>query len=62
MDDGYVVQEILAHRRRRGKLQWQVKWKGWTDPTWEPAAMFLNGINTVWDDYNRTAGLKVIDI
>lgn len=36
----YEVEEILAQRVRRGKLEYRVKWKGWAleESTWEPEA------------------------
>jgi len=30
------VEEILDRRRTSGRLQYLVKWRGFTDPTWEP--------------------------
>ena len=35
--DEYEVEEILSHRKRRGKLQFLVKWKGYADHenTWQ---------------------------
>ena len=34
----YAVESILAHRRRGGGLQFQVKWIGYEKPTWERRA------------------------
>ena len=34
----YAVESILAHRRRGGGLQFQVKWIGYETPTWERRA------------------------
>jgi hypothetical protein len=44
-DDGeleWEVEKILAKRTYRRQLQYLVKWKGWTDPTWEPARNLTN--------------------
>ena len=38
----YEVESILNHRRLRGRLQFLVKWKGYTDATWEPEKNLLN--------------------
>ena len=32
----WEVEEILDSRRTRERLQYLVKWRGFTDPTWEP--------------------------
>ena len=36
----HVVSKVLAHRTRQGRLEFQVRWKGYTaaDDTWEPEA------------------------
>jgi len=35
-EEEWEVEEILNSRRTRGRLQYLVKWRGFTDPTWEP--------------------------
>ena len=35
-EEEWEVEEILDSRRTRGWLQYLVKWRGFTDPTWEP--------------------------
>ena len=37
-EDEYNVECILAERTHRRQLQYQVKWEGWVELTWEPAA------------------------
>jgi hypothetical protein len=42
-EEEYVVEEILDSRETRNNgLQYFVKWTGYTDPTWEPAAYHDN--------------------
>jgi hypothetical protein len=37
-EEEYEVEEIVDERTYRNKLQFQVKWKGFDEVTWEPAA------------------------
>lgn len=38
-EEEYEVEAIVSERLdRRGRIEYQVKWVGWEDPTWEPAA------------------------
>lgn len=42
-EEEYAVEEILDSRETRNNgLQYFVKWTGYTDPTWEPAAYYDN--------------------
>ena len=40
----YAVENILSHRKRRGKTQYLVKWKGYADHenTWQSASDLEN--------------------
>jgi hypothetical protein len=38
----YTVETVLKSRIHYNKLQYLVKWVGWTDPTWEPAIFLQN--------------------
>ena len=40
----YIVEEILSHRSGRGRIDFLVKWKGYTDATWEPERFLQNEI------------------
>jgi transposase InsO family protein/predicted aspartyl protease len=46
LEDGeleYEVQEVLAVKLVRGKLQYRIQWKGWDpDPEWYPASALSN--------------------
>ena len=37
-NERFIVEEVLDHRRKRMGLQYLVRWKGYPDATWEPAA------------------------
>ena len=41
--DLYIVERLLAERRRNGKTQFKVRWDGYTsaDDTWEDEASIL---------------------
>ena len=38
----YIVEEILSHRSRGRRTRYLVKWKGYTDATWEPEEYLQN--------------------
>src|SRR5271169_558469 len=48
-EEEYEVEEILDSRLFRGKLQYFVKWKGYTteENSWEPAENVANAANAV---------------
>ena len=58
-DDTWTVEKILGTRKTKvpgqakNVLQWHVQWK-FGDKTWETRDQFLNGINTIWKDYNNS--------
>ncbi|KAH7624275.1 putative Transposon Tf2-6 polyprotein [Nannochloris sp. 'desiccata'] len=41
-DAFYEVEKIISHRGKPPNRTLRVKWKGYTTPTWEPEANFLN--------------------
>ena len=41
-EEEYAVQHIVTERMFRNKLQYEVKWVGYEDTTWEPAAHLAN--------------------
>ena len=47
----YDVEEVLSHRGSGPKLQYQVRWRGFSDPTWEPARNLANAHECV-QEYN----------
>jgi len=53
--DEWPVEAVLKHRRRAGKLEFLVKWKGYeaSDACWEPWENFFPGYNTEVVDYCR---------
>ncbi len=49
----------MDHRYRNGRMYWKVKWKGHTEPTWEPAKSFMGDIQIDWWEYNKTNSVQV---
>ena len=49
----YIVKKILSHCRRRGKLQYLVKWIGYNDATWEPEHFLKNEAGQDLDPLKR---------
>jgi len=41
-DDAYVVSRVSAHRGSPGRYEYLTHWEGYSDPTWEPTASFLD--------------------
>ena len=37
-NERFIVEEVLDHRRKRMGLQYLVRWKGYPDAAWKPAA------------------------
>jgi hypothetical protein len=49
-EDEWEVEEVLAVRKRRGKLQYRVKWLGFDDdPEWYPASDLTNAPHKLRD-------------
>jgi hypothetical protein len=53
-----VVDKILGHRTRAGKLQWQVLWQDGST-TWEFARSFVGDVERDWLIYNHDHNLVV---
>jgi len=47
----YEVERILSHRGAPGSYEYQIKWKNWRVPTWEPEANLrdLAIVQDYWD-------------
>ena len=60
-DDTYVVEQILGHRVRHGKLQWRVRWKGYdsSHDSWEPTSCFTGYVQAAWVKYNKDNNVVV---
>ena len=48
----YEVENILAKRVHKGKLQYFVKWKNFDETTWEPLA-HLKDVRDMIDEFER---------
>ena len=57
--DTWIVEKILRHEKRNGKLYWQVKWQDSDTLTWKPANSFIGDIQNDWLLYNSRVGLEV---
>jgi transposase InsO family protein len=53
-----VVDRILGHRTRAGRLQWNVRWKDGSE-TWEFARSFVGDVEKDWLHYNKTHQIEV---
>ena len=53
----YEVEEILDSRLKHGKLEYLVKWSGYTDDynTWEPEANCTNSPDIISDSYKKNS-------
>ena len=52
-EDEWEVEKIVASRISRGKLQYQVDWRGWDpDSTWYPASNFKNATRQIREFHN----------
>ena len=54
-----MVEKTLDHRKRRGEVQWLVKWKNSDKQTWEPAESFVGDVQRDWLEYNRQHKVEV---
>ena len=41
--DECILETILVHEERNGKMLFKVKWEGYEDPSFEPAKKFSKG-------------------
>ena len=58
-DDNWIVEKILKHRQKDGRLQWLVKWKGHKQQTWEYAEQFVGHTQSDWKEYNQKHNIAV---
>ena len=54
----YEVERIIQHRKIRGpkktwKMEFQVQWKGYEEPTWEPEEHLTNAKDVISDYWTR---------
>lgn len=43
----YEVEKVVATRKKKGKVEYLVKWIGWEDTTWEPKELMENSIGLI---------------
>jgi len=53
----YEVEHILKKRRRKGAMQYWVKWKGWpgSSNSWEPRESLLEGAKAMLEDFEANS-------
>jgi len=53
-NDVYVIEKILNHRGNPGAYEYEIKWKGYWDSTWEPQQNILDSpiVNAYWNRQN----------
>lgn len=51
--DQYVVEKIVGKRRVKNKIEYQVKWSGYTKATWEPRASLIKQIPELIAEYEK---------
>ena len=56
--ESFIVENILSHRKRGKKVEWEVKFQGYPETKWHPVESFLHDVNEDWQNYNATHGLK----
>ena len=56
-DQGYIVEKIIGRRIRRKKLQYQVKWLGTPETTWEPADNLTQVLGLI-EEFEITSATK----
>lgn len=59
-NDSFLVESIVGHRKRNGKIEYQVKWLGYSDEenTWEPLENLLRPVRNLLEDYIERKKLK----
>jgi len=50
----FHVEKILSRRKKKGRMQWLVKWAAYDKPTWEPKTNLQE--NKIWIAYERKVG------
>jgi hypothetical protein len=49
----YVVERLVGHRQRGNRLEFEVKWKGYTETTWEPRASLMKDVPEMVRAYEK---------
>ncbi|GAA6010732.1 hypothetical protein JCM10207_005816 [Rhodosporidiobolus poonsookiae] len=60
-DETYEVEKVLKHKRTGNKLEYQIKWKGYNERTWEDEGNVENAPDLVEQYWNTVSDDKQIE-
>jgi hypothetical protein len=52
----YVISKILDKRKRKNKIEYKIRWKGYgpEDDTWEPRKKLIEDVPLLVDEFEKT--------
>ena len=49
----YIVSKILKQKKFKGKIFYQVLWRGFTEPTWEPKSQLIKDVPKLVAEFEK---------